>query len=80
MCLIIFAYKVVPEVPLIVAANRDEWFNRPALPAGFWADHPHVVAGMDHQASGTWLGATRSGRFAALTNYRNPDEPRMDAP
>lgn len=80
MCLIIFAYKVVPEVTLLVAANRDEWFNRPALPAGFWADHPHIVAGRDLQASGTWLGATRTGRFAALTNYRNPDEPRMDAP
>lgn len=80
MCLIIFAYKVVPGAPLIVAANRDEWFNRAAKPAAFWDDFPHVVAGRDLQAHGTWLGATRRGRFAALTNYRNPEDQRIGAP
>lgn len=80
MCLILFAYKAVPGTPLVVAANRDEWFARPATPAGFWNDHPDVLAGRDLEAGGTWLGVTTSGRFAALTNFRNPGEKRTDAP
>ncbi len=80
MCLILFAYKTVPGTPLIVAANRDEWFARPAEPAAFWPDHPGVLAGRDLQARGTWLGITTSGRFAALTNFRNPSDKRTDAP
>lgn len=80
MCLIIFAYRVVPDCPLVLAANRDEWFSRPAAPAGFWMDHPQVIAGRDLQAGGTWLGLTTSGRFAALTNFRNPSDRRTDAP
>jgi uncharacterized protein with NRDE domain len=80
MCLILFAYRVVPGVPLIVAANRDEHFTRPAAPAALWADHPEVLAGRDLSGGGTWLGITREGRFAALTNYRNPATHRSDAP
>lgn len=80
MCLILFAYKVIPGCPLIVAANRDEWFSRPAIPAGFWTDHPQILAGRDLQAGGTWLGVSTQGRFAALTNFRNPNDRRLDAP
>jgi uncharacterized protein with NRDE domain len=80
MCLIVFAWQVVPGAPLVAAANRDEYYARPASPAAWWDDHPHVYAGRDLQAGGTWLGVTRSGRFAALTNIRNPAERRTDAP
>ncbi|MDB5775684.1 MAG: signal peptide protein [Herbaspirillum sp.] len=80
MCLIVFSWQVVPGLPLIVASNRDEFYNRPASPAGWWEDHPHVYAGRDLQGGGTWLGITRDGRFAALTNFRAPTERRSDAP
>lgn len=80
MCLIVFAWKVVPGMPLLVAANRDEFYARPSAPATWWKDHPHVYAGRDLQANGTWLGITRAGRFAALTNIRAPSEKRSDAP
>ena len=80
MCLILFAFRVRPDYPLVVAANRDEWFRRPTAPAGFWPDAPAVLAGRDLEQQGTWLGITRTGRFAALTNYRDPDSNRPDAP
>ena len=80
MCLILFAHRVVPGAPLIVAANRDEHFNRPAAPAALWDDHPEILAGRDLAGGGTWLGVTTSGRFAALTNFRNPATHRADAP
>ena len=80
MCLIIFAWKVIPGMPLIAAANRDEFYQRPASAAGWWEDRPDVYAGRDLQAGGTWLGVTRDGRFAALTNVRAPSEKRLDAP
>ena len=59
MCLIVLAWQVHADYPLVVAANRDEFFARPAAPAGFWADHPDVLAGRDLQAGGSWLGVTR---------------------
>ncbi len=71
MCLIAFAYQVHPRFPFILAANRDEFLDRPAAPAHFWDDAPHILAGRDLRAGGTWLGITRSGRFAAITNYRD---------
>jgi uncharacterized protein with NRDE domain len=80
MCLIAFAWKAHPEYSLVVAANRDEWHDRPAAPAAWWSDHPEVLAGRDLQAGGTWLGVTRSGRFAALTNFRDPSDRKTDAP
>jgi uncharacterized protein with NRDE domain len=80
MCLILFAWKSVPGTPLVVAANRDEWFARPAMPAAFWPDNPSILAGRDVQAGGTWLGVTHRGRFAALTNYRSPEQKRGEAP
>jgi uncharacterized protein with NRDE domain len=80
MCLILFAYRVDPRAPLIVAANRDEYFARPAAPAALWTDEPTVLAGRDLSAGGTWLGVSTAGRFAALTNFRNPATHRRDAP
>lgn len=70
MCLIVLGWRVRPDFPLIVATNRDELHARPAERAGFWKDHPSVLAGRDLEAKGTWLGVSRSGRFAAVTNYR----------
>lgn len=72
MCLINFLYKVHPNYPLILVANRDEAYERPALPAHYWSDKPSILAGRDLQQMGTWLGITKTGRFAALTNYRDP--------
>lgn len=80
MCLIALAWRAHPAYRLIVAANRDEYFARPAAPAGFWEDHTHVLAGRDLEAGGTWLGITLEGRFAALTNYRNPADRRSGVP
>lgn len=80
MCLVLFAHRAHPHYRLVVAANRDEWFGRPTAPAAFWADAPGVLAGRDLQARGTWLGVTRDGRFAALTNFRDPARNRPDAP
>ena len=69
MCLILFAYRQHPDYPLVVAANRDEFYARPAEPAQAWGDYPHVVAGRDLEAGGTWLGVSTTGRFAAVTNF-----------
>lgn len=80
MCLILLAWRVHPGYPLVVAANRDEFHERPAAPAGFWADAPQLLAGRDLKAGGTWLGITRQGRFAALTNYRDPARVRANTP
>lgn len=80
MCLILVAWRVHPDYPLVVAANRDEFFARPTAPAGFWKDAPQVLAGRDLEADGTWMGVTRNQRFAALTNYRDPAQNRSDAP
>ncbi len=71
MCLIALAYKVHPKFPLIVAANRDEFLERPTEPAHFWKDAPDILAGRDQRAGGTWMGITRTGRFAVITNYRD---------
>lgn len=78
MCLIVFAWKLLPACPLIMAANRDEFFNRPSKAASWWDDSPDVFAGRDLQAGGTWLGVNRQGRFAALTNIRNGQPSRAD--
>ena len=81
MCLIVLAWKASPSVRLAVAANRDEFFARPAAAAAWWRDAPDVLAGRDLRGGGTWMGVTRSGRFAALTNFRDATAPRKgDAP
>lgn len=80
MCLILFAYKVHPTYPLIIAANRDEFYERRSSPVAFWEDAPHVLAGRDLKEGGTWLGITREGKFSAITNYRDPATFKTDAP
>lgn len=71
MCIILLARHAHPDYPLILAANRDEAYSRPAAPAAFWSDHPHIYGGRDLDKGGTWLALTRSGRVAAVTNYRD---------
>lgn len=72
MCLIALAMHVHPRYPLILAANRDEFYHRPTAPLGFWPDHPEILAGRDLEQNGTWLGVTKTGRIAAITNFREP--------
>ena len=72
MCLLIFAHRVWPGHPLVLAANRDEFYARETTASGFWPQYPKVLAGRDLRAGGTWMGVTRQGRFAAITNYRDP--------
>ena len=80
MCLILLAWRCHPRYRLVVAANRDEYFKRRTAAAGFWDDHAGVLGGRDLEAGGTWLGVTLDGRFAALTNYRNPADRNPGAP
>jgi len=80
MCLILIAHGAHADFPLVIAANRDEYYERPTAKAEFWEDHPHILAGRDLECMGTWLGVTRRGRFAALTNFRDPRERKSDAP
>jgi len=80
MCLILFSWKAHPDYELIVAANRDEWRDRPTAPAQWWDDAPDLLAGRDLKAGGTWMGITRNGRFAAITNFRDPSDKRSTAP
>ncbi len=83
MCLILFAWKSHPDYPLVVAANRDEFYERDTEQMNWWEDHPHVLAGKDKAdvmgSPGTWLGFSKTGRFAALTNVRAPSEKKPDA-
>ncbi|WGS48171.1 NRDE family protein [Paraburkholderia sp. D15] len=82
MCLIVFDWRPdAVDGPLFtLAANRDEFLRRTAAPLGWWDDAPDLLAGRDLVGGGTWLGVSRDGRFAALTNYRAPHEMRADAP
>lgn len=70
MCLILFAWRAHAEYPLVVAANRDEFHARPSAAAEFWSDEPAILGGRDLEGMGTWLGVSRGGRFAAVTNFR----------
>ncbi len=79
MCLIVVAWRCRADLALLVAANRDEWRERPAEPARWWDEPAGLLAGRDLQAGGTWMGVTRSGRFAAVTNFRDPAERRSTA-
>lgn len=75
MCLILLAVDADSDYPLIVAANRDEFHQRPSAAAHFWPDHPRLLAGRDLQAGGTWMGVTLGGRFAAVTNFSEQQPP-----
>jgi uncharacterized protein with NRDE domain len=80
MCLIFLAYQQHPTYPIIIAANRDEFYQRKTIPAHFWKDHPHVLAGRDAEANGTWLGVNTSGKISLLTNYRDLSNLKSSAP
>lgn len=75
MCLILVAWRRHEAFPLVVAANRDEFHDRPAARAAFWDDQPEVLGGRDLRAGGTWMAVSRQGHFAAVTNYRGGTEP-----
>ena len=75
MCLLVFALRKHPRLPLIVAGNRDEFHARPTQAAHWWPDKPGVVGGRDLQAGGTWLALHNSGRFATVTNFRDAERP-----
>lgn len=76
MCLIVFEISEDPARGLLLAANRDEFYDRPTLAAAAWEDAPEIFAGRDLVGGGTWLGISGSGRFAAVTNYRDPKAPK----
>jgi uncharacterized protein with NRDE domain len=80
MCLILLSIKKHPEYKLVIAANRDEYYDRPSAPAHFWAEAPELLAGRDLKAGGTWLGITRHGRVGMITNYRDPASIKENAP
>lgn len=75
MCIVNFHFQDHPMYKLIVVANRDEYYERPTKSAHFWEDEPNILAGRDLQQKGTWLGISKEGRFAAITNYRDPSMP-----
>ena len=79
MCLIAFAWRRNHDLPLALCANRDEFYARPSQSAHQWTDHPPVFAGRDLQAGGTWMGLADGGRFAAVTNIRDPSRNNPDA-
>lgn len=80
MCLIFISVNDHPDYKLIVAANRDEFYDRKTAPVHQWEDHPEIIGGRDLEAGGTWLGVTRSGRISMVTNYRDLKNIRLDAP
>ncbi|MEJ1238684.1 NRDE family protein [Chryseolinea sp. T2] len=80
MCLIFISLNHHPSYKLLIAGNRDEFYNRPTQPAGYWDDNKNVLAGRDLEAGGTWLGVTTSGRISMLTNYRDPKNINPNAP
>ena len=80
MCLILLSYINHPSYRLILAANRDEFYDRPTAPLGFWDEAPQLLAGKDLKSGGTWLGVTKTGRICAITNFRDPAVQIADAP
>ena len=80
MCLIAFATDQHPDYRVVLAANRDEYLDRPSEPARFWSDAPYLLGGRDILAGGSWLGVTTCGKMAAVTNYRDPRQPGKNLP
>jgi uncharacterized protein with NRDE domain len=76
MCVIFLAINQHSKYKLVLAANRDEFYERPTAQADFWAENEHILAGKDLVHGGTWLGVTKNGRFAAVTNFRDPNQPK----
>ena len=80
MCMLLLSYQMHPGYPLVLAANRDEYYDRPTRPLDYWDDAPDILAGRDLKNQGTWLGLTRTGRIAAITNFREPALQNRNAP
>jgi uncharacterized protein with NRDE domain len=80
MCLILLAWRAHPDYPLVFAGNRDESYDRPSTRADFWKDEANIFGGRDLEKGGTWLGLNLSGRFAAVTNYRESPAEKKPAP
>src|SRR5262245_11558658 len=80
MCLIFFSLNNHPTYKLVVAANRDEFYNRRTAPAEFWDDHKELLGGRDLEDGGTWMRMTRGGRISLITNYRDPKNIDPKAP
>lgn len=80
MCLILLANEVHPTYKYIIIANRDEFYHRPSLPIHFWEEHPYLLAGKDLEAGGTWMGISKEGKLAAITNFRDPRQIKTQAP
>jgi uncharacterized protein with NRDE domain len=80
VCLLVLAWEVHPTYRLVVAANRDEFHERPSAPLAEWPEPPGMFAGRDLRAGGTWLGVDRAGRFGVITNYRDLQRPLTGAP
>ncbi|WP_395343611.1 NRDE family protein [Ningiella sp. W23] len=79
MCILFIAVEQHPDYPLIVAANRDEFHQRPTQASAFWPEYPDVLAGKDLQAGGSWMGVSATGKLAALTNIRAPGKEISEA-
>jgi uncharacterized protein with NRDE domain len=80
MCLIVFSWKPDSENSLLLAANRDEFYDRPSAAIHIWEDNNNIIGGRDEKEGGTWLAVNRKGKFSMLTNFRDPENIRMDAP
>lgn len=80
MCLLLFGLKTCKSFPFILAANRDEFYQRPTAAMDFWPENPSILAGRDLEHGGTWFGINTRGSFAALTNYRDLSTLKQKAP
>jgi uncharacterized protein with NRDE domain len=80
MCLIFLSVQDHPQYKLIVAANRDEFYQRKTAPADYWHDHPEILGGRDLEAHGTWMAMNKNGRIAMVTNYRDIKNIKATAP
>ena len=80
MCLIFLSLQQHPQYKLVIAANRDEFYQRKTAPANYWEDHPEILGGRDLEAHGTWMAMDKNGRIAMVTNYRDPKNIKPAAP
>ena len=80
MCILFIAIEQHPKYPLIIAANRDEFYHRPTAVSNYWAEYPNVLAGRDLHSGGSWMGINEQGYIAALTNFRDPMLNQLEAP
>ena len=80
MCLLVLAWRAHPRYRLVVAANRDEYHERPAAALGLWPPPAEILAGRDLRAGGTWLALDRGRRFGVVTNFRELQTARPGAP